>query len=414
MKLRFALYFSLLASLGLFLSCSADPRVIKVYTDTPEFYSLAAQYQAEHPDRIILIESDPNVSEVLSGNQSADLIISKDLNNPALYRYYRNLQEKDANYKQLDPKELVSFALIQKAQEVPLVMLSYDLPVLVSLGTTVKGDFFEQALFDFKDLKALGDAVPAGAEIKNLSFSPQMNPDFLYQYFIYEEAQIRSNPRGYPEWDKVNLLKALDALKTWCTRIAGSPEKEQDFLEQYAYIPLPALLETERVKYGYMTASQFLELPSILVSKLTFKYLSLNQHISLAGTPLYAAIPLSASTPELANDLLNWMLQEDTQKKYLATLGEASQQSFGFLGGFSTNRLVNEKYLPSQEPYLSTLIPPEENIVPPANTPLKGAQYLAETFTAWLKSALISSDSDPEASLQDRTNRWYLQQGLDP
>lgn len=406
----------LVAGLAVWLlaSCSPGADILSISSSIPELQLLAELYQQEYPGTLVQLGGAPGTNWHTADSSGTDLMLDRELANPAFFRYLDDLstagETMNARLQLTYP-----FAPLADGKRLPLVMVAYDLPGLITRRENQPGDSAENLVTDMNELRrnSKDNAVRPESRVTSLYFSPLAAPDFCLLVCRSFGGRISSDRQGYPEWNRDFLWAGLDYLRTWCTESTGSPAAEQAFLDRYTYIPLPSLVASGRLKAAYMTASSFYSLPARLRSELGFRYLSLNGSIPVLDTAVYAGIPQKARNKDGARRFLTWLLNPETQKKYLARLHDSGLDSFGFLGGFSTLRTVTEKYLPLEQPGTQGMIVSDALLAPPDPVPLAWLRYRESVIFPFLKSAIGSDAGLDEADLKDRTARWYLQQGFD-
>ena len=395
------------------LACNNNT-LFRIQTDIPELALLADQYQALPGAPSIIIEYKAQLVSNFPLGNAPDLLVGHGLyNQPSL--------DNLANQKELfetDPVnigEFYDFSFIKHHDEYRLSVLSWDLPAIITRVPETSQDFYEGIMLALDNLRDKGVQFNARKKgsLHALGFSPMQASEFLYMVAQCQGASLSSDYRGYPTWNPDGLQKSIANLNDWSTRFNGGTDQETAFISKFTYDPVYQLLHQGRLSFAYSRSSDFLRQPQTVSQGLSLHWPSWQDRLLILDNFVAAGIPRQASHKPEAIRFIKWLLREDTQTAAIAAILDSGQYSFGFLQGFSTRRLVNEKTIPFYFPLVRLRIPPDSALNFP---PLQGIQwetYKKEVFEPWFRQHIIQGNLDT-ASLKSTSKQWLLHLGLDP
>lgn len=397
----------------LLVSCSGDSQALKIRTDVPELSLLVERYMAETDGSVIELEYDSTLDP---SEGKSDLLIGSGLNSPPFLENLASLKElMSLDNDPIDTADFYSFTFRSFHDDPRLVVLSFDLPAIVSRIPPASQDFNEGVMLPLDVLaeKAAQYNVRKQNSIKQLGFSPLYSNDFLYLVAQYRGAGFGSDNRGFPTWNQPGLLSGLTYISTWSRARNNAPKDEDSFLTKYAYDPVFQLLEQARFSYAYSDASIFLRRPENSIRNLFLYWPAYEGKLRILDNFVAAAIPQTAIHKSEARRFIRWLLKPEVQSAAVLGSIDTELPSFGFLGGFPTNRQLTEQKIPVEYPKVRLRIPPENVLVFPENQGIAWDIFKKDVLGPWLRESVVQVESSTEG-LRAATNQWLLHQGQNP
>lgn len=402
-----------LTLLGFVTSCDSNT-MLRIQTDIPELALLADRYQAITGKPSIIIEYQANPASNPASGNTPDLIIGHGLyNQPSLDTL--SSQKDLFQTNPLNPSDFYSFTFIKQKGDYRLTVLSWDLPAIITRTIDTSQDFSEGVVLPLDNLREKGVQFNTRKKgsLHTLGFSPLYAPEFLYLTAQLHGAHLSADYRGYPSWDEDGLGKGLSYLKDWSTRFNGGVDQEIAFLDKYAYDPVYQLLHQGRFSFAYTHSSDFLRQPQSVSQGLSLHWPSLQDKLLILDNFVAAGIPRQSVHKTEALAFIRWLLQDDVQSKSIADTLDSGLYSFGFLQGFSSRRLVNEKTIPYYFPLVRLRIPPDSMLVFPQIQGIHWEDFKTTVFAPWFHRQL-QNNSRNLASFKSAGKQWLLHLGLDP
>jgi len=401
------------------LSCSPDGgRKLRVLTTRPELALLAEGYEASHSGVQIDVKVTDNMDLVLrQNNMNADLLVGENLQSPWILPRFFPIDHLLEN-QTIDTSDYLSamFSLGVYQGKLRVLVLGYDLPALFTKNVTRGRDFSEQVqinLMQLRDSAQQGNAWGKQKNLVRLGFSPGRDPEFLELVCSYYGADFRAQDSGGPSWNNDGLTQGLSFLRDWTTRAAGSAEAERAFLDKYDYLPLTALLNSSRSTWVYGAVSKTITRPDFGSDGVHLFWPVRSDYLQVLPRLLCAAIPEGALQTDLAMDFMMYVSSTDVQIQAIKDLVASDRAGFGFLGYFSTNRIVTERYIPQAWPILQQAVPPEEMLHFPVSVSFEWEAYCKDVLDPYIQSQLMAVQTDPSILLRS-TQQWLLQKGIRP
>lgn len=330
----------------------------------------------------------PNLVEAMTQRRvEADLIVGSWINTPTVTEL-------------MAPVSGVAAAISSDGVWVPL---AFTLPTIVyetdgelgEAGATVTLDELGRILY--------GDGeVPENAPLR---FVPSYRDGTPYVLLRSLGLVIGTDTEGDPIIDRSSLATHLETLRAWQTRYHRSLAAEHAYRERYLYEPWQRLLEKDRLEAVYLPSDQLLSWDFHAEERWAFSFLvdEDGSFFALDGV-VYAGIPLSTDAERGATALLAWLTTPDVQIDLVGQKLVQRIDSFGLLGGFSTNERVNDAMLEEIYPGLSS----HRFSLDRVRLPDQRARYWAEALERVVYPSL---DSIEEVDLAAELARWYRQRG---
>jgi hypothetical protein len=282
-----------------------------------------------------------------------------------------------------------------------LLPLSFNLPAIVFMrDAPAPGDGFTVSLGQLSEPSA-AFAKKEGGAYSRMGFSPRWDPRFLVT--CLSRGGGLGSREGDLAWDAAGLASALGELASWSTGVNGSAAKEDDFQFKYLFAPPYRRLKEGRTLYEYMDSSELFVVPEDRRAELDFRWLACDGRVPVSDGAVYAGIIRGAPGRGAAEAFLRWLLRPDSQRAVLerARGARAAGYSFGFAGGFSSIRSVNEEVFPAFYPALVGHAPPAASLSAPAELPRDWPSIEAAVFEPWALEAEARASVRAPSALVD-------------
>lgn len=404
---------ALLAALAALAGCN-NQTVIRVQTDIPELAALADRYQASNAVPSVLVEYRGDLGADSGGGPAPDLVVGRGLYNPPTFDNFLSLNDLTEK-RQVDPNDFYDFTFLRQRGECRLVVLSWDLPAVVTRAAEGSQDFQESIVLPLENLREKGlqyNSAKKGV-LRTIGFSPLYSSEFMFLVAQQQGAELGSDGRGYPSWNPDGLGRGLAYLGDWSTRFNGGPAKESAFLKKFAYNPVFQLLAQGQFTYAYSPAADFLRQPKSATEGLKLKWPTWQDRVRVLDDFVAAGVPRRAAHPAEAQAFLRWLMEEGPQTQAIVDNLDGGLYSFGFLQGFSSRRIVTEKAIPRYFPQVRLRVPPDAMLEFPGMQSLHWESFKGEVFAAWLRQQLLAGKPDFR-SLAESRRQWLLHRGLNP
>ncbi len=401
-----------LALFALF-GCSARSQALRIATNQASVALLAELYSGQTKKLVDLVQLPEQINST-ELYQDTDLVLASGI-------YYQQsidkLDDIASIFAEIEnfESDWYTFSRIDSAKKTPLIIVSFNLPLLVSNLPSGSQDFLDGFTIDLDSLreKSKGYLSERRGALNKMGFSPLYKGEFLSLVGKYFGTELQGARNGFPEWNNQALSKTLDYMLQWTSQTKGGAQAEKAFLDKFAYTPTLSLAKTGRFTWAYLKSNEFFGL-STNAQKGLYPYWPLyNNNLQILDNAVYAGISLQSSKKNQARDFLLWMLNPKNQDRYLSELIKRGFDSFGFLGGFSSNKTITEKHLPTFYPSLKGTIPPSNLMRAPLIGGLLWEDFKREVFEPWIQDQILSGKSKV-GNLRDEINRWYLMNGLEP
>jgi hypothetical protein len=291
-----------------------------------------------------------------------------------------------------------------------LLPLSFNLPVIVfSRGLAAAGDGFTLSLPEMLSQSSAYNRKEGGA-FTRMGFSPRWDGRFLV-------TALQASGAGFAEgrelsWNQRGLEAALGEISDWTYRANGQAALEDDFQFKYLFAPPYRYVDEGRTLFASMDSSDFFVAPEARRAGLDFRWYGREGRITLSDGPAFAGILRGAQGRKAADAFLRWLLTPEAQRAILERSRRARvlEYSFGFAGGFSSLRSVNEEIFPAFFPGLVGHAPPATLLAAPANLPgdwpaLEAAVVAPWAVEATARGAALTGEIVPAASTAELAAR---------
>jgi ABC-type glycerol-3-phosphate transport system substrate-binding protein len=403
-------------------SCSAGRSgAAVVWTDEPELAIAVELFNARGDQAVRLAYKDELSAALLSaegsGRSAPAMAVGRCLDGAELRDrlasvdpVLRKLPERDGIYPELLAGGLVDGRRV-------LLPLSFNMPAIIfTKDAAIAGDGFTLSL---EDLAAPAAAFRKAGEGARMGFSPRWDPRFFMAALDAGGARFRASSRkagleGRPglAWDAEGLGSALAELDAWTSRVNGSAALEDDFRFRHLFSTAPRWLKDGRALFAYMDSSDMFLAGEESRGDIDFRWFSSKGKIPFSDGALHAGLVKGAGGSRTAAAFLRWLLTPEAQRAVLERSRAAgvSRYSFGFLGGFSSIRSVNDGLLPGFYPALVGHAPPADRLIPPAQKPSSWPKLRDSAIAPWAleasagpaKRTALGSDDDLSRRLEER------------
>ncbi len=384
--------FYLILSASIFLSSCADKvTTLRILTDRKELASAAEIYNSAEKNVIVTIHNVKMIDDEVIKNENPDLVVGSFLSSSEIIDLLRPSEAVFPVY------EVLSGPVDSKGRRY-LTPLSFELPLIMGRKDTMSllSDTMLVQPEDLREAAFPHTAVNNDGRLIRLGFSPAWNPRSLTDLLALRAPDIFS--AGMENPDNTQLTRIIGETRDWISESAGDTASDAAFDKRYRNIPDEYLIIDGRILFARTDFDYWATLPDTITGALELRYLSGPRKIPVIRVTS-AGIPLKASSPEEASAFIQWLMLPETQSLLMDRWERDGIDVFGFLGGLSSLREVNDTYLKS-------MIPEGHYLQVPESRPLRWPRIRDEVIIPWFQSALDSSSAYP--TLGEAYRKWDL------
>ncbi|MCF7928806.1 MAG: hypothetical protein K9L68_07650 [Spirochaetales bacterium] len=391
-----------------FVSFRPAGDTVRLVTNVPEIAVYAEVYNASHSQeyRVEVIYLEQPV-EGLSHEYQADLIIGNFLNNEEHLTSFRPLDSLFTK-RDFDTGVFYQKALKEGFHEESqyLVPLAFDL--MLAAFSPEQAKDVQSIMLSYKEIRSRSAEFKREGEehITRMGFSPLWKQEHLFHTVRLKGVDFVDTAGQGVRWDENKLEQALSEIRNECENIHRDPATVRDFTDRYLYDPSYKLLRQGRILFDWWRSDDFFELPDQYRRDLDFRWIHSEDTIPVLEDVLFMGLTRNGDAPKAAEDFFFWLLKPETQTLLMEDSRSKQLKSFGFAGGFSSLRLVNEQVFPRLYPYMVGHIPPERNLDFPAQLPAYWEKLKENAVLPWLKDYFFQGNT---AGLSDRVSTWMRQ-----
>jgi len=383
----------------IFFSCNQENEdILILLSNSPEVIPLAEFYNSRQEDKKIMVYYEPYITLDELDQYNADMIIARDINNT---QYRAKLQEMNWNKQELDTLYSSLIFRDENSTALKLLPLSFDIPVMLYKDK----NFTDEELpfmIDSATIETLSSIEIEEAGFTHIPFSPLWNPSYL-RYLLHLQGED-FNKQGDFAYDSSRMSSFLEQQSTWLE--ANIDSAGDAFSEKYRYIPDIRLLQQERIDFVCSSLVEYLSLQESIRQDLQFSYLSLYGRIRPNNTVFAGINSSNKKQKEAIMTIYTEILSSDFQKEYMNWKKSLKIDYFGFLNGFSSNKEINQLFLPEYYRELESRVFQEEQLLPVLETPSYWSAICGPVVEIWLKEYLNGIQA---TSLEDFYKEWDLQ-----
>lgn len=361
----------------LFFSCGSPKyTVLNLVSDNPEVLLLVEFTHTQKNELRIIPHYKKHL--VPDNLEDYDIVVSADI--AALPMLEKLHSSKKTS---LDTNELYSWASVGLNQGKDMIPLSFDLSVLL-----YREDQFSPSTSPFmlhpKEIETWATLDPPGEKgYTKIGFSPLWN--VAYIRFLLENRGEDFSENGVFSYDPTLLKEVLDSQRIWLEN--NDREAMKSFDNKYRYIPDLELLRNGKVDFIQSSLSEFLSYQESSRKGLDFSLLAEN-HLLRPENVIYAGISDKTQQIEIAEKILILWTDAEFQKEYMNWKKQLREDSFGFLGGFSTIEKINHFELSRYYRELESRFVQDIQFMPPSDIPLHWSALTQEVLDPWLLDSL--------------------------
>ena len=384
--------FYIILSASIFLcSCTGKVTTLRILTDRKELTSAAEIYNSTDENVIVTIHNVSMIDNEVIKNENPDLVIGSFLSSSEIIDLFRPSEAVFPVY------ETLSGPLDSKGRHF-LTPLSFELPLIMGLKETMSllPDTMLVQPGELREAAAPYTAENNDGRLIRLGFSPTWSPQFLTDLLALRAPDIFAS--GMKNSEDTQLTRIVEETQAWISESAGDTAADTAFNNRYRYIPDEYLIIDGRILFARTDFDYWSTLPDTITGALDLRYLSGPRKIPVIKVTS-AGIPLKASSPAAASAFIKWLMLPETQSLLMDRWERDGIDVFGFLGGLSSLREVNETYLRS-------MIPEGHYLQVPESRPLRWSRIREEVIIPWFQSALSTSSTEP--TLTEAYRKWDL------
>ena len=379
-------------------SCTGEGERLHILTDRKEIASAAEMYGTANPGTIVTFRHVDAVDAAAIERERPDVVIASGLSAPEITVLLRSREPGLETYGTLLGQE-------DSARRTRLTPLSFTLPLIA--GTTETMALLpdpvtvkERELREVAETRTVVDTQ--GRPIR-LGFSPEWNPETFVDLLLVRDIDVLALG---PEFaDEELVAETVEEIRRWRESIPGGAEADAAFDEKYRYIPDAYLLLDGRISFARFTFDEWSVLPDEMTKNLDIRYFKGERHIPVTSI-VSAGITRESRSPKSAEALIEWLTETETQIALIDRWERDDINVFGFLGGLSSNREINETVLQERFPSFTDKIPEGHYLSAPAAFPHHWARIRDEVIHPWYRAVL--ADASRAGTLADAYRRWEL------
>jgi len=383
---------SLILFASIFLSsCTDKVTTLRILTDRKELASAAEIYNSANENVIVTIHNVSIIDDEVIENENPDLVIGSFLSSSEIIDLLRPSEAVFPVYEALSgPRD-------SKGRRF-LTPLAFELPLIMG-RKEIMSELPDTMLVQPEDLREA--AAPYTAEnnegrLIRLGFSPAWNPQSLTDLLALRAPGIFA--AGMENFDEVLLGRIVEETRDWITESAGDTAADTAFDKRYRYIPDEYLIIDGRILFARTDFDYWATLPDTITGALDLRYLSGPRKIPVISVTS-AGIPLKTSSPDAASAFIQWLMLPETQSLLMDRWKRDGIDVFGFLGGLSSLKEVNESII-------KNMIPEGHYLQVPESRPLRWSRIRDEVIIPWFQSTLSNTSTEP--TLTEAYRKWDL------
>ncbi len=367
--------------------------VVHVWSSNSEIALLTELYNEIEDDTVLFFHHDPYTDRhVRLQDVQVDVAIGYDLHHE-IYKDYLISLERDI--ERID----YIYPAIDDFFGSWIIPVMFDLPVIVSQSEIDNFGFGIR-------LDQLSNIVGMTEEERLRYFNPLWQTEFLVFALRVGGVRFFEGESGDIEWNNETLLENIEFLREWNRQIAGL-DAQKRFEEQNFTVPLARVAQLDRIDRFWATASTFFSTNQLDRDGLRPRWLQ-NENGILVYRALSAGIPRASRQKKQAKAFLRWMMNPETQRRYLAAKETLGSRRFGFVGGFSTLYTINEEEI--QEEFDSVRMPLATEMFFSLPQVRAWEDYTSQIVEPWIEN-YINEPESPKTTIElaSETQKWIYQ-----
>ncbi len=371
-------------------SCHHGFKKLHILTDRKEMASVVEMYGALNPGLVVTFRYVDSIDTEAIKAENPDVVIGADLSAPEITEMLHGRENTESDEYRGSPN---------------LTPLSFELPIIVGTKKTMAAlpDPVTIKAEELQHAAASLTAADKNGRLVRLGFSPAWNPSTFIDLLLTEDIDALDFESG--NVDEELIGKTMEKIKRWRESIPGGKEADSAFDEKYRYIPDLSLILEERIFFARSSFGEWAILPEEMAKKLDIRYFKGERHIPVISV-VSAGIPRTSKSIKEAEELIAWLTEADSQIALINRWERDNLAVFGYFGGLSSNREVNEKVIPSFFPAFQGKIPESHYLAVPDSVPCHWKRIRDEVVFPWYKAALTDSPRTP--SLSEAYYKWDL------
>ncbi len=363
---RFSFGIILIILSALFLTgcpfAKPDQRIV-LWTDRPELAAYAQVFNSSQKDFVVEVVYKDSPASALKGKRVGrwDVAIGPFLNSVSLNDTFMPLESLFSDGTVSKPR------FYQNALEKGitgghqmLLPLSFNVPVFIFQSGKIKQEFDSFALTPDNFYATCLDFNNAKSRHAKSAFSPLWNPESMFFFSILSPGLCSQFEAGN-EVSQQDVETGLSQIRQMIEDLDGGIKAETRFREKYLYKNPLELLDSSHIFFWYGDVGSFYTLPADRRQNLDFRYyLNGGGKVAACEDMLWLGIPKKGGNTMGAVAFIKWLMNPEVQQDLIIQAREMDIRSFGFAGGFSAIKTVNEDALPQIYPFITPFIPKEE------------------------------------------------------
>ncbi|AHC13654.1 hypothetical protein [Salinispira pacifica] len=387
-------------------SCGIFSRPLTIITDDPQVadYLEFIRGASEHQDFHIEFSSEADRSAAIGGSQ-ADIIISSSIANQAFSPFIHSYPLR--RWEQLTPaRDSFVFADLYPGSYRPfirdkrlgIVPLSFNLPI-VYFNQEMAAARPDTHSIGSSDLLRLAEEYTRirGENYSEMGFSSLRDIRFL-DILIRQETSVRGRVP-----DSSTLEPALETIRSELEQLEQRPPAQLYFNSVFAYSADHADMEARRIHSALSSLHEHLQAGPSRIREFSYKWLYSDDGAEVIQPIMYSAVLDSSRNTRRAFRFLRKILSSEFQSAYFEFRVSRDDSPVGFLQGFSSSRLVNERVLSASQAGPELPVPPAEQIIFPAAPDYLWNRVRNEVYYPWLQDYLYTENvtaGDLEADIE--------------
>ncbi len=372
-------------------SCTDKVTTLRILTDRKELASAAEIYNSVNEDVIVTIHNISIIDDEVLKNENPDLVIGSFLSSSEIIDLLRPSETVFPVYEALSgPRD-------SKGRRF-LTPLSFELPLIMG-RKEVMSELPDTMLVQPEDLREASASYTVendDGRLIRLGFSPTWTPRSLTDLLALRAPGIFD--AGIENSNEAVLDRIVEETHSWITESSGEITADAAFNKRYRSIPDEYLIIDGRILFARTDFDYWATLPDTITGALDLRYLSGPRKIPVIRVTS-AGIPVKASSPDAASAFIQWLMLPETQSQLMDRWERDGIDVFGFLGGLSSLREVNESII-------KNMVPEGHYLQVPESRPLRWVRIRDEVIIPWFQSALSSTSTEP--SLTEAYRKWDL------
>ena len=363
---RFSFGIILIILSALFLTgcplAKPDQRIV-LWTDRPELAAYAQAFNSAQKEYVVEVVYKDSPASALKGKMVGrwDVVIGPFLNSVSLNDTFMPLESLFSDGTVSKPR-FYQNALekgITGGHQI-LLPLSFNVPVFIFQSGKIKQEFDSFALTPDNFYATCLDFNNAKSRHAKSAFSPLWNPESMFFFSILSPGLCSQFEPG-SEVRQQDVETGLSQIRQMIEDLDSGIKAETRFREKYLYKNPLELLDSSHIFFWYGDVGSFYTLPADRRQNLDFRYyLNGGGKVAACEDMLWLGIPKKGGNTMGAVAFIKWLMNPEVQQDLIIQAREMDIRSFGFAGGFSAIKTVNEDALPQIYPFITPFIPKEE------------------------------------------------------